>query len=515
MLCSYDDLPYEGRVCWYSHPDRLAALATLYGMHPPAVDRCRVLEIGCGPGLNVIAIAQDLAGSHCVGIDLSPRQIASGQEVVDALGLPNVELRAADLLAVEDLDTFDYILCHGVYSWVPPPVQDKILAICARHLAQEGVAYVSYNTYPGWHLRGVIRELMLFHVNQFPEPRKRVRQARALLDFLKESAATSDRTYVRLLREEAAMLKERSDSYVYHEHLEAANHPVYFHEFAAHAAAHGLQYLSEAHFLPLPVTPSAQALKTLEQMPDRLRQEQYLDFVGNRTFRWTLLCHAAVKLQPGPAPKGVRTMYASGLVRPQSAQPDVCSTAALEFRIESSGSLKTGIPLVKAMLVTLFEAQPRALPFATLWAGVSAHLTQNPAFLEKGRASLANYLLQCVLTGTVELQVREPSIQTAVSPRPIASPLARFLAAEDQPVPNLRHRNVQLIEPVRLVLRHLDGSRDADALVEEMTGQVLSGQLDLQHEGQPVRDPEKVRHACRAALGHILPALAKNAFLVS
>src|SRR5207237_1392628 len=110
--------------------------------------------------------------------------------------LTNVELICRDLLAVDEgLGRFDYIIAHGLYSWVPAEVQDHLLALCARLLAPQGVAYVSYNTYPGWHFRGMIREVLLYHVAHITEPRRRLRQVRLCLDFLNEAAGKTDSTY--------------------------------------------------------------------------------------------------------------------------------------------------------------------------------------------------------------------------------------------------------------------------------------------------------------------------------
>ena len=107
---------------------------------------------------------------------------------VDAIGLTNVELKCLSILDVTpEFGTFDYVVCHGVYSWVPAPVREKILDICRRNTTPQGVAYVSYNTYPGWHMRGMIRDMMLYHASHFAEPLTKVGQSRALLDFLAET----------------------------------------------------------------------------------------------------------------------------------------------------------------------------------------------------------------------------------------------------------------------------------------------------------------------------------------
>ncbi|MFN2536517.1 MAG: methyltransferase domain-containing protein, partial [Mycobacteriales bacterium] len=148
---TYDDVPYGVATHAATHPGRLAAIATLFGAGPPAVESARVLELGCALGGNIIPMAVAYPGSSYLGIDLSGRQIADGQRTVAQLGLTNIELRHASITDVDDSDgQFDYVICHGVYSWVPPEVQDKILDICARNLAAGGVAVVSYNTYPGW-----------------------------------------------------------------------------------------------------------------------------------------------------------------------------------------------------------------------------------------------------------------------------------------------------------------------------------------------------------------------------
>src|SRR5262249_55972164 len=157
--------------------------------------------------------------------DLSARQVADGQKVVEALGLTNVELKHLSITDYAGFGAFDYIVCHGVYSWVAAAVQDKILEICATGLAPQGVAYVSYNTYPGWHTRGMLCDIMCSHAQRFAAPRERVGQARALLDFLARSVPRQGGAYGVLLKEEVELLRGKPDSYLLHEHLEEHNEP--------------------------------------------------------------------------------------------------------------------------------------------------------------------------------------------------------------------------------------------------------------------------------------------------
>ena len=204
---SYEVVPYHGRPSGESHPDTLATIATLFGMKPPSVPHARVLEIGCASGENLIPMAAELPEGRFLGIDASERQVAEGRATIEAAGLGNVELRRMDLLdAGPDLGTFDYIVCHGVFSWVTPAVQQGILSLIAATLAPTGLAYVSYNTYPGWHMRGIVRDAMLFHIDGEADPREGIRKGREVLDFLVQLPWGPENYYLTMVQD----LRERS-----------------------------------------------------------------------------------------------------------------------------------------------------------------------------------------------------------------------------------------------------------------------------------------------------------------
>ena len=85
------------------------------------IRRCRVLELGCASGGNLIPMAMDFPDSEFLGIDLSARQIEAGKVHLANLKPRNIELRAASIMDVDaGYGQFDYIICHGVFSWVPP-----------------------------------------------------------------------------------------------------------------------------------------------------------------------------------------------------------------------------------------------------------------------------------------------------------------------------------------------------------------------------------------------------------
>jgi SAM-dependent methyltransferase/methyltransferase-like protein len=509
---SYDELPYESKPWYPTHPECQATVATLFGLRPPAVTSCRVLELGCGTGGNLLPMALALPGSRFVGLDLSPRQVALGRAAAEALGLANVELHAGNLLDVDDgLGRFDYVICHGVYSWVPPPVQDKILTICRRNLSPDGVACVSYNTYPGWHMRGLVRGMLGFHAGPVAAAAPRARQARAFLDALAAAAPDPNSVYAHVLKQEAALLRGESDTYLFHEHLEEVNEPVYFHEFLARAAGHGLRYLADAWPGPDGPLPPAIDGGPRPGLPERVRRAQYRDFLTGRAFRATLLCHDALTPREEPDPAAVAGLLAAGCPRPAAPPGEATAGAPEEFRGPDGALFTTADPLLRAALLCLAEAWPRALAFDDLAARAAARLPAAPA---GGPGVLAGPLLGAYLAHVVELHVHAPAYVPDATERPLASPLARLQAADSPRVTNLWHRTVDLGPLDRVVLRLLDGTRDRAALLDALADLAASDVLTIRREGRPLRDAAEARELLGGSLGPCLRRLARAALLV-
>ncbi len=521
----YDEVPYESHPYPQTHPARLAAVATLFGLRPPPVETARVLELGCAAGGNLIPVAESFPGTTCLGVDASARQIEDGQRLVRRLGLPNLDLRRADVLELgPDLGTFDYVICHGVFSWVAPAVQEKILALCAAHLAPNGVAYVSYNTYPGWHMRGMIRDMMRFHARKFAAPADRVRQARALLDFLADSARPDGALYPALLKSELEAVRHQADHYLYHEHLEEVNEPLYFHQFVDRAGAFGLRYLGEARVGTMTAAQfppdTEKALKLLAT--DQIATEQYMDFLRNRAFRETLLVHARNTPNWQVRPERVERLHVASAARPVEpppAEPNAPAHGAEEsarYRGPSGVVLATKQPLLKASMRVLSEAWPGTVPFAELVARSRqlANLT-DPATADADARNLASGLVDSYLTSDlVELHGAPVSVATKAGERPAAAPSARVRAEEGRGVANRRHELVRLGDLERCLLSLLDGTRDRAALVDACATAASEGRLRLDRDGREVTDPAEVRAALSAIIDQPLAALAQQALLL-
>lgn len=516
---SYDQIPYGNRACTPSHPDALATPALLFGMRPAPVEKCRVLELGCARGGNLIPMAASLPGSEFVGLDLSSKQIADGQRVAEQLRLDNLSLRAMSVLDVDDdLGRFDYIICHGVYCWVPDAVQEKILSICSRNLAPHGVAYVSYNTYPGWHMRGMIREMMRYHVQQFDDAATQLHQARGFLEFLAKSHLehSPDSVYGQLVKEEREQL-DNDDWYVYHEYLEEDNRPLYFHEFAQRAAGHGLQYLWEAGPSALAGSLPAELRTILNRLAtDLIRSEQYFDFFRNRHFRRTLLCHGNVELDRAVHLKDLRPFHLVGRAKPVSTQPDLHSPKVERFLPPDVGpTISTNSPIVKTALVVLFELFPHSVAFTDLCDLVAERLAalRSDAPTDCLADDLSQALAQCYMNEFVELHTYCPKLASEPAEFPVASPFARIQSVDDDLVTNLRHLSVKLDDFDRAVLQRLDGRHDRAALVDELERMTASGELLLHENDRPVHDAATIRQLAAEWLEGSLRRLAACALL--
>ena len=412
-------------------------MATLFGLEPAAPAGCRLLELGCGDGGNLVPMAYGLRGSAFCGIDLSRRAIERARSLAAALGLANVDFRHADLTALPELGAFDFVVAHGVYSWLAPAERDALLAACREHLAPGGVAYVSYDVLPGGHLREITRQMLRWHLRDVEEPEQRIAQARALLTAVAGARPEGDE--MRIAAERAL---QQGDPALFHDELAPHHEAVLFADFAAHAGEHGLRFLAEADVFEM----EARNLPP-ELAEGLIEREQYLDFFKGRMFRQTLLCHADAEQREA----GLDVVR--GMLAASPAERAGESEGRVTFRGPHGATLTTDHEAVQAAFVRLGEAWPAAVPVAGLG--------EDPAVAETLRRAYAANL--------VHLHVWAPDAATAPSERPVASALARLQAAEGTRVTTLRHTGVEVPdERGRRLIRLLDGTRDRAALVREL-----------------------------------------------
>ena len=296
----YSELGYKSMPFPYTTPATLEAYAALVGISAPNPKNARVLELGATYGGNIISQAVFNPDATFVGIELSQEQVEKGNEVIANAGLTNVSLIQSDIASIgSEIGTFDYIIAHGVYSWVDDGVKDALLRLIDEHLAEDGIAYISYNTYPGWHTMDEVRQLMMFSNRdkaQFNHKEK-VLHGKTIGSIVGSQILKYDNLKERNSKFLGALrsVMQKDEYYVGHDHLEPNNDPVYFYQFNDHLGAHNLAYLCDADLtLSMVRSFDADIADTLDKLApnDHVAQEQYLDFMLDTTFRKSIICKA-------------------------------------------------------------------------------------------------------------------------------------------------------------------------------------------------------------------------------
>ena len=432
----YDEFPYESLPYEETHPDRIAAIAVLHGLEPPRPSTARVLELGCGSGANAVATAYAYPHARVVGIDLAETAIAEASALAAEVGAPNATFAAADLAELADgrLGEFDYVVAHGVYAWVPPATREALLEAARAHLSEHGVAYVSFNSQPGGHFRRALRDLALWWVRDVADEGERAERARALFDELYDLRASDD-PYGSLLGRELDALR-KSATYLIHDLLSDHWRPVWFHEFAAAAARHGLRYVAESRFERLRDGHWPDGVEArLDALAggDRIARTQLGDVLGFERFRATLVCHARHDV---------------------ADRPDLTRIERLRLRIQAPPREEDPEP-VRAALAALLERAPRPVPFAELHAATGGDA-----------GALARALYDAAYRGQVAMHLDPPEIGDPRAERPLVSAFARRQAARGGVTGTLYNRSIGLSgETERRLLTLLDGTRDRDEVL--------------------------------------------------
>ena len=477
----YDAVPYPGGAFPGTHISHIAMISRLCRVDVPEPNACRVLELGCAMGANLVPMAESLPNSEFVGIDLSAKQVDHGNQVIKDAGLKNIELKHLSISDVTDeLGKFDYILCHGVYSWVPKEVQNDILALGKRLLTDKGVQYVSYNTLPGWNLRGVVRDMMKYHVKDLETPRERIAQARGLLEFLSKSVKTNSEAYERLLKDEAEMLKSRGDYYIYHEHLEAENEPLYFHEFVERVDAAGLRYLADTAVSTMVAQMFDDDTAELLRGVPMLQREQYMDFLRARMFRCSLICHQNVDVDYRMAPDVVEPMHVR-LHQPAFEKKDADVADGLRVYKYGGRDWTTAAPF-DSVVETMNDQFPG-------WVAVS-DLVADIEDAERKQSVLESLLLSHV-QGLIDLSYAPPQFCTKISEKPACNELSRTQLKYGPKVTSMLHNDFILQPQQRLLMQHMDGTNSSEQLTKALVAAVNDGQLQVTDDNGKVDSLEE------------------------
>jgi methyltransferase-like protein len=513
----YDEVLYPAGVYPQTHPNRLATIGVFRGMRPAPIDRCRVLELGCGAASNLTGIAFHLPESEFVGLDQARRPIASGQKFIAGLGLTNINLHAIDVsdATAERFGTFDFIIAHGLYSWVPQSVRERVLAICREMLNPQGIAYISYNAYPGNHLRDLVRWMMRFHTSSIEDPTDKTGQARGLLKVLAASKSKPD-YYVDAIRAQFDRLVKYPDEAFFHDDLSEINQPFYFYEFMTDAARHGLKFVGEARANDLALDLfSAEIAKTMDQLQGapEIVQEQYKDFIRGCAFRETILCHQEVEVSPDLLAERVPEVYALCDAQPVENNDD----SRTLFRRSNGSEVAAADPLIGAALKFVCSQWPCSVPFETALAAANAAASRELAApREDLPGMLAAAFAKVYRAGFLHLNVHPFDCVNRVSERPATSALVRFQLEIGSAATNQLHVSMKFPDPLsRRMVSLLDGTRDQPMLVRELAEYVKSGRGRVSENGIAIEDPDEILVVLEQRVREGLDSLAREGMLVA
>ena len=502
-MTRYDDVPYPALVHPATDPSQIAAIGRLFGVPVVDPESARVLDVGCGIGANTHSLAAMFPNAEFVGMDLASSQIAIAEDIASKSRLCNTRWICGDVMQPQaDWGDFDVIILHGLVSWVPQQVRDACWSLCRNHLREGGIALVSYNTYPGWHSKQVLREALQAADLMLCRERDAKPQARfkGAMDLVTEwmSKVPRESVYGKMLRDELQRVQDSEVDYLLHEFFEPVNDPVLFRDLHEQVEASGLRFVNESDWTSQRVIENDAGLsEQLKGTTSRVEIEQTVDFLLGRRFRSSLLCRADNELLSVPDWKRAFDMWLGLVGTLQNDAP----AGSLRFRCEDGSLVSVSDPNA----VSLVEYVSNRVP---LRLRVSELADANASWdLELVR--------RLTVLGVMNVYASPVSATNGVEPKPRTSDLVRYQASRSETVSSAVHRNVKLDRATRWLLELCDGTRTLGELAEGVTARSVQAGIRLPgQDGSGVQDERKrLRQAVTASLPSRLESLAKAGLL--
>ena len=484
---AYDRIRYPGSPQPSTHPAAIGTFACLYGRNFAPASRCRVLEVGCGDGANLLSMAAMAPQSRFVGFDIAETAIAQAQSTAISAGLTNVEFLVMDIKdASTSLGEFDYVIAHGVYAWVPAPVRDGLMSLIGSTLAPSGLAFISYNVMPASRVRQIVRDILQDRAAGEANIAEKFAAVKECMEFHADIWAQEDALRI-AMREQMLATLRRPPEVIFHDEMGEIFEPQFVSRVAAHAGQHRLQYLcdcspmlnAEAFF------PSEEKRELRQRANDDwVRFEQLHDYVKLVRFRQTILCRDDAVMDRRPDWTRLRKLHAQGrFVREETATPN-SETFIFRAGKEAAGHVSTNDASLATLIDRIGAADPGSIPLENT-------ITDS---------DIGDAVLRLFLAGSLSLQTEPFAFTLTPGERPVAHPLARAQALRgDKKLSSLRHTVVEIADPAsHHFIALLDGTRTRGELATEMA----------RFTGAPAG-------AISAQLDSILSGLARSALLLA
>ena len=533
---SYNDIPYMGRVHAQTHIERMALSARVFGIDAVPLERARVLELGCGDGSNIVNMAINLPNAEFVGIDGSEVHIQRGREMAEHACAENVVLESMDITQIQDqFGTFDYIICHGVFSWVPETVREHILRICREQMSPLGIGYISYNAYPAWKQHEMLRDMMRFHAFRMDDPKEQILQARALVQFLGEHIPDAvNNSYGKFVSSQVDFISGLTEEYLYHEYLETYNQPYWFYEFIKLLDNNALQYLGDTDLSSMINLHWPDETRELLNhiSPTQYELEQYMDMLRCRRFRCSLFVHHAREVTRGIEPTFFKDFYFSYKAcdkwsTPESSEnsegsneDDVDETTSEDIIAslpEYAQNNDTQSIIQVALFRHLHDMWPKRIHFTELMS--IAKSAKGESFSDAEELSLAELLQTLYLKEVIRAHLYRPSVANTIPTHPQLNGVARYQATYQEVISTQLHDMVIVRDEwVREMVTLMDGTRTVDQIAEALYAKMTTGDLPplecKNDDGEEIVGKDGILEVLRTRMLEILASFLENGALV-
>jgi SAM-dependent methyltransferase len=449
----YDQVQYPSQTLVRTHPLTTSVFAALYGRRFKPFVTSRVLEIGCGEGLNLINMALGAPKAEFLGVDLAEKPIAVARATAQRCGCAHVGFQVRDLADIDaSYGHFDYIIAHGVYAWVPARAREALMRVVGERLSDDGLAVISYNVLPGSRLRQAIHDMLRTVTDTAEDPKQKLDLARS---FLAEHIEvwSDDKPGEMALKLEARRILSNPLEVLFHDELNEDFAPQLLSDAVAAGARSGLTYLGDAQpkLCEEALFPSDAFAAIRERAGgDWARFEQLADFRSLRRFRYSLFCRGEADRRREPT--RLRGLWACDQLTVLEADTGAPDGAA--FKAANGAKIKTRDPKLSTFLVTLATAFPLAVPLDAA--------SESP--------DLAKHIFRLFANQVIQVTTGQWPLVAVPGERPKASALGCLQAANGESIiATLRHQMVEIDDaPARALLALMDGARTRHELTLEM-----------------------------------------------
>lgn len=455
---SYDRVAYPSPVLESLTPDRLRASALLHGYNPPEATTASVLEIGCGDGVGLVAWASTAPTARIVGFDLSPIAVAKGKELAEAAGFTNVDLHVGDILTYpRDGEKFDYIVCHGVLSWVPEPVRAALLDLIAAKLAPGGIAYVSFDCLPGAAQKAALVPFLRSRVAETDDPMVAMKEAATVIDMINRSLRPDSKMRDHIDFVMQIMLNTKA-GYFYHDWLAEHYRPIDLRQLIADSAAHGLKIAGSAANYDLDVPDLDDEAKA---MLDSFGDDHGARLLAIDLLRGPSIFHRELFVRTDAPPPPVTDGYKAVTYGFEGSREDTQTEAGpvTRYFLSDTFSVTINTARSRAVLDLLYLNQPAEFTYDE----ILEHTKVDPDWLRSTLFELCrnNFIVTRSTPAPFTLEPGE---------RPVAAPLVRAMADRGERIIAHRSADVEADKlETRLLFALSDGTRTRTEIAVAMS----------------------------------------------